>query len=397
MKEIIDIYTDKTGAILGLLNEIKPLPDFVKKAELYAKDEVGSDHLFAYPEKRKFPIYDSASTYTSMGYFLLTKHNMSPQEAQYVQKNLVKAAAYWGIQREIKDLVDKVTNYIKKTNAITKAPNYALPEKKAYYIEHPTDVYEAETRFEKEAQQYPLAERIKIAKHIFNKALNFGVPVKARVVIKLAAVKPIVDPLKASTNIMARAVVLPNNNLLRQVFVKLASAITELPKEIHSQSEPPESLIKVAETLEKLDKIHNLDRHYGKYFLDPVNSIFMTKIGSDYSPMEIRRIRIYQSLPGFDSDNPFKIIKEAMEGIAPNETVLIANNPFPLGVLMQIPLEFWEGVLGEDFVEAITGPQGNIDGEQLKNALRILPLEEQRVLLSQLHKYIATRPDLEED
>ncbi len=139
--------------------------------------------------------------------------------------------------------------------------------------------------------------------------------------------------------IEARATVTKNN--VSESFYKLASIVRKLPHEAGRGE-----LLKVANTLDKLDKLSGLDIHYGRKLLNPLETIFNTKT--------------------------------AME-----QVVDLAGSQVPLAKLLEVDPKVFGDILGSDIVVEIA-PGGQLDPEALVEILDTLPVDMKKSLVQKL-------------
>ena len=126
-------------------------------------------------------------------------------------------------------------------------------------------------------------------------------------------------------------------------FSKLASVVREL-----DSSNSRDDLVKIAETVGKLDAIYDLQKYYGKKLPNPLETVFSTKI--------------------------------AME-----KTIDLAGTDVSLKDLMKKGLGFFEDTLGKDIAEEIS-TDGKLDETKLVRELPILPADMLKPVLKRLNK-----------
>jgi hypothetical protein len=197
------------------------------------------------------------------------------------------------------------------------------------------DEYFAVNRF-----HYPAEMRKVIAGNIMRKAAEYKLEVSDAVRREAGHGYPRRDTLMAE--LLARA------ELCKDAEVSIAIANLNELVAVADAGELNAVLDKVAETIDEMDRLEGLDRHYGKKVLAPADFLY------DINPKEAEAIA-----------------KDSIE---------LGNNIFSIQKLAELPKAVFETVLGEDFVTRIKSAEGTIDALKLENELFSMPLPDKRAL-----------------
>jgi hypothetical protein len=136
--------------------------------------------------------------------------------------------------------------------------------------------------------------------------------------------------------------------MIKQAYQAILDEVADSPEYIRDQYTQG----KLAEAIHTLDQEAGLDKFYGKKLPDPIQTVFNTvKRAEDEVPI------------GQD----FAINKET---------------------LGNIPLSFWEDVLGEDIAKEIS-VDGNVNVDTLRSILPTLPADLLSIVQKQLGSYRA--------
>jgi hypothetical protein len=342
----MDFYNDTGNTQLRIIEQIRPMPDFVKQAAIIDRDSIPS-RLFALPEKRAYTIADPASTYLSFGYWMLNNNKLSPSESDRSKTAIVKAAAFFDIGEDIKDFAKRYKIAESHFQKRAEEKNYGLPQEKSFPLHTPVHVRRAIDFFPGHYEKYTMPERVKIASHIMRRADDFNIPVRQTVIIKYANNTAGCDPVLMADNIASRSLFV-NDMDHKKLFLKLARAA------MHSANNVP-TLMKLATVLEGLDGHFDLN---GIGLQDPFSTVFNV-----------------DGKRAFDLDQ--------------SRAINIAGNNYPVTALKDIPPEVFADALGEDFVKASSDEAGNIDTGRMADIIETLPLPDKKTLDLYLRQYIA--------
>lgn len=362
------------NAKLALINEIKPLPSFVKGCGF---NEIDMDTVplekFASIEDRSYPCYNPASVYLSFAERCIdnmTKEGYSgssrtidhkgnkierDQFDDQIMSDIVKSAAFFDILPECKSFASALQKYANDKMSEENKTNYALFEKRAYPIFNGDQCRKAQDHFDQFAHKYPVSERVKIAQFIEKKASVHGVPIRSnKVKLYSKGVDDVSSTERTGRDICSIALTVNNLPPIMDQFVK--NAYMSIGKNLKGNVSSVDTLYRVVETLEELNKLAGL--RSGVDIEDPFNTVF--------------------NLSG-------KMAQELVD------SVIINEERYPMSELLNVPIEIYEEALGTDFVDDISSIEGAVDRNRLRDKLEGLTVEEQMILSEFLNEYIMNK------
>ncbi len=332
MNHVIDQSCDAGFANLRTLVERFPsLREFAKTANLDSGEfEKLSSDSFAWPAERKFPIHTPQHTAISVGYCKLASN-----VPVGVTSVLAKAAAIHGVSSEV---------FTEAQEKVASVEDYLLPERKRFKVSSAADIPHAEEAYRVKYAQLSIEDRAEAGCNLVKFAEQHEVALHP-------STKKLAGLTMTSTAIFkdwmgARAEAATQlQSPLAAAFSKMAEAYTNTEAFITDRSDQ----LKLAATVNKLDKEAGLTKYYGTKLPTPIESVFNT------------------DLPRKD----FLKVGSAL-----------ANK----SMLAQIPLTFWEDTLGADITQEIA-PGGVVNPEMLEQIIPTLPADLKASLETQLAAY----------
>ena len=238
-----------------------------------------SDNLFADPARRLYPVDGKAATWLSAAYYALAKQAELGGQAAYandVAETICKAAAIWGISKDVEKVYAQLMPAEQKTAAVRES-DYCWIVKDAsgevverrYPIFDSIGVYKAAAYFDENRACYEHDTRKMLATNILEKAsfhgvalcelptsllreAGFGIPSKGTLVSELTERATLMKDAENST-----------------VLMKLAKTIGGA-----SPAELTDVLDKVAATIEAFDRLEGLDMFYGTRLTFPADFVY---------------------------------------------------------------------------------------------------------------------------
>jgi hypothetical protein len=326
VNEFIDQFSDPAFKFLyAAFTENPEVEPFIKKASMDADENARCpDSAFAWQERRLFRIDDPSHAALSKVY--MSKQANIPA---YVREACDKALDIYGVKLELK-------------TAEAREPSdddYMLPGKKRWLVQTPEHVKMADEAFRTHKRELGFEEKIQACVNLTKKAAAHSIRPSSEVLRGAGLTMCDTGVLQDWVSARASAT---SNPVLREAYDKVASVVAQHPG-IESKRE---ELVKVAATLDELDRAAGFGPMYGTKLPDPMDSVFNTDKLAD-------------------------------------EIMTLAGRQVPLETLMQIDPEIYKDVFGEDLAgEFIEGE--DIDPEQLKIILPTVPLDLQKALVSQL-------------
>jgi hypothetical protein len=280
MSEIIlDHVGDANGAELHRLSKLYGLPDFVKQADFTAVLRPGEQPVAVYadPRTKHYPCQDAASTFLSCLFFEEKQGHYHPNNRTHVRERLDHYVEYWGI----KEAVDAVRAVHGETH---KNANDLLPDSDFAFVRVLKDGHKqrhwrlknskevraaAETLF-KYRDTLPFSDRHVISQKILTKAAQYGADLgEYDGFIERQAGRGVCDPEQVEVMLMGRAKIAKDAQQ-RQMITKLAETAASKP----SASLTPDMLIKLANTVDMVDRASGLAGRYSDALPRPEDVIF---------------------------------------------------------------------------------------------------------------------------
>jgi hypothetical protein len=313
-------FTHRT--LYNILQERPGIEPLIKQASVGVSLDNLPNSAFADTYNRAYPIDTPSNTAMSLAYAIKTA-DLAP----HVSSNLARAAEIYGIVLPPKAQV----------KVAYEEPRYLLPKQKKFGIKTASDVPKAEAAL----------------KRVSSKLCTEDLATAATVLVKAAAdsdqnVSPVVmqwaglaqcDLEKAAEWIEAREDSLSGK--ANGVFAKVARVVRAFDSE-----NTRDDLVKIAETVGKLDEVYGLQVHYNRKLPNPMETVFNTKTSME-------------------------------------KMVSLAGTDVPLADLMKKDPEFYGDVLGDDILPEIT-TDGKLDETKLVEELPILPADMLKLLASKM-------------
>lgn len=358
----MDFYDDRNQQQLYALDHLCPLPEFVKKAEVDNPAELPSD-AFGDIRHRKFPCHTKAATWLANAYFQQSRASYSMKEAESVQGRINKFASHWAISNLVSQFNRNWSKIASFDNHEMADSQYALvattddgQKIRRFPMPNCMSVKWAGERLYADRYKYPYLMRKTAARNILREAIRYDEMAKRGE--KIAGVVPgatqfephtleyleraagfgATHPIRAAEKVAQRVVVLKGQfNDHAEKMAELAIALRELP------SINGEQLMKLANVIDAVDRETGLCDHYHE--------------GLEM-PEEIM----------------FPVLEKQAAAILDEHVTLTTGKTYPIGLLMEIPLEKISSVMGDDFMEAVVGADSiSIDPVKFAAVLPTLP------------------------
>jgi hypothetical protein len=249
------------------------------------------------------------------------------------------------VDRTLKEACEvyRIDRGVLATPKIAAAPlderDYLLPGIRRLLVRDAGQVKVAEDRLLGEGKKLPFAHRAQASVRLVEKAAFHGVSLRAET-LKMAGYT-VTDTCELADWLEARHEAAPIEH--KEGYHKLATAVRCLSAELRDRR----TQIKLAETIQALDALAGLDRHYDRRLHDPMATVFNTT-------------------------------KVAGEGVS------LAGRFVPVERLAQYEPSFFSDTLGPDIVREASDAAGHIDPYKLAMVLGTLPMDMQRALSAQI-------------
>lgn len=294
MARVMDHVQDVNGEELFHLSTLYPLPDFVKKADfdvtLRPKATLAITN-YGDPRSKLYPCHNAASTFLSVLYFQEKRAEFNVKDQRQIESRLDGYVNYFGIRREVEAFREKWA-------AAHRTVDSQRPDSDYAYVWVNQENGQKERRFPlttnmevKAAAEYalqhrdmiPFQARHMIAKRVMEKAAMYGVALgdELREFIQKQAGHGVCDVAEVGQMIRNRAH-LVRNVQVKEAFDALATTVLDANKFAFT----PDNMVKLAETIDQLDRTNNFVGKYCATLPRPEDVIFKItyeKAASDLS------------------------------------------------------------------------------------------------------------------
>ena len=366
MDHISDVQNG--GRELYRFSTMYTFPDFVKSAETAVSLAVPPGtplSACADPVRKQFWCHTKAACWLSHLYFHEKKAEFHPKERQRIAERLASYAAQW----KIKDACDAI---VARWQQLHKSAEDNLPDSTFAYVwvgEDGTKVRQYPLRSAGEVKaaaewlhQYrddiPYKTRNTIAVKILEKAASFGANIKPHAeFLEKQAGHGVCDPDAVVSLIRNRALLVPPDagvqydaegrpsGGLREHFMKMASTVKDTAR-IALQ---PDMLVKLASTLDQLDRNLGLVGKYTENIPRPEDVIFSATFNKTAS--ELAR-----------------------------HVATTSGKYYEKAAFKNLSLSDIGSLLGDEFVDRVKGPLGTIDPEKMAEEVSTLPRPDAELL-----------------
>jgi hypothetical protein len=348
MPSRVDQVADANGAELVRLSKLYPFPDFVKQAnfeQVMAARPSTASSIFADPVRRQYPCDTAASTWLSAVYFYEKKAEFHPKDQAMIEKRIDQFVDYW----RIKAAVDGVRSRWKELHktADEQLPDHAFAlvwvgengaKERRYRLSNTMEVKVAAEYVGQYRDRLPFEVRHKMATRILEKAQQYGAALgKHAEFLERQAGRGVCDPAEVVAMIQKRAAFAPNQ-AVKDGILKLAASI----KASARQAFQPGTMVKLAETVDKIDRGLGLTGRYADGLVPPEDVIFKTTFG--------------------------KAASDLAETVATTTGKIYEKKAFA-----RVPVDDLQALFGREFVDRVRTPLGDIDVEKMAEEVSALP------------------------
>lgn len=269
MSNILDIFQDKS--LKNLVSALRENPEFkeaTKIAMSYDDREELPDSSFAWPEKRAFPIHQKKMAMLSVLYrtqFPPELYERPIQVPAHVDANLEKAAYLYDFK-----IPEQKKRPVVKVASITE-DDYLLPSLKRFPVRNSHEAKSVMGILVKNAHVMGYDHLTEASDNLIKKMASLGMESKDvhPTIYKYAG-------LTQSDKSLLEASILRRTDFIKdqttaEPYKKLAEIVDNMDFNRHN-------LLKVASTLEKLDKEADVRRLYDKHIPNPMETVFNTNL-----------------------------------------------------------------------------------------------------------------------
>lgn len=367
MDHVADV-ANRGGVELHRLAKLYAFPDFVKQASPDNSLQVPHGTpvtACADPVNKQFWCHTKAACWLSHLFYQEKKAEFHPKHRQQIEKRLEAYAGQWGIKAACDAIVAR-------WQELHKAADDRLPDSAFAYVwtgddGHKVRQYPLRSAMEVKAaaewvhqyrDQIPFPVRHTMAKKILEKAASFGAGIKdQKEFLEKQAGHGVCDPAEVVQMIEKRASLVPPDagvtfdddgkpqGGLRNHFLKMAASIKSAPR----QALQPDMLLKLAETLDQLDRNLNLVGKYSDGLPRPEDVIFkatFNKVASDLA----------------------------------HHVATTSGNFYEKAAFRKLAAGDLKDLFGDEFVQRVTTRLGDIDPEKMAEEVATLPRPDAQLL-----------------
>jgi len=350
----MDVYSDTYRARLHSFHEEGLLSPLVKSAELLSEEERDAlpDAAFADRYGRAYPVHTPEDTLLSATYFFKTA---SYEERPDILQHLHHAVQAHGVEREYRDLLGRIASLEKRASERT-LDQFGLLCKVGettvgrYRVQNVENLIKAAEHFTRNHPQYPIIWRVRVSEHLMEKAAELECEQQMPLAVRAYARENVCYSEKTAYELVKRAFLLRNDVDAAQVCQRLAKLVV-------GSMRTPEMLEKVSHTIDMLDRVYGLDKHYDGDLSDP-----------------------YKAVYNMDKESAEEIVSSIVD---------ILGDQYTLAELQGVDPGIYKRALGEDFVEAVSDGTMKISSEKIRDILPTLPHDEKVMLAKYLKDSIS--------
>lgn len=353
MSTVLDQTLDLNGQEIHRLASLYPLPDFVKNAsqlEICGDQDI-PPHQFADTTRRLYPTHTAAATLISTLFFQEKKAEMNPARAGMIEDRLIKAAKYWNIDTDCKQMTEKVAEAGKYNDRDLVDADYAITFKNAdgtterhYPMRNIGEVKAACDWLMLNRDKLPFDDRRKVADKLLEKAAVYGADLSQhRYTLEKMAGVGACSGKDAAGLIRTRIRALGHTHKPNEIQVeleKLAKLCEDAPRTIQHFG----MLTKVASLVDHFDRTHGLVGKYDEIIERPEDVLFAV---TEKTAAELEADLIGSVLTG---------------------------NYYKTADLERIPVRDLADALGEEFADAVSSAGAWVNTEKLARIVPTLPL-----------------------
>lgn len=367
MDHIADV--SKNGGVeLYRLSQLYTFPDFVKKGEVEKDLTVPpgvSVTTCADPVRRQFWCHTKAACWLSHLFYQEKKAEFHPKDRTQIEKRLAEYATFHKIKAACDAIVTRWAELHKTAEAQLPDSAYAYvwtgdngTKERRLPLRTPMEVKAAAEYVEKYRDNFPYAVRQRMCGKILEKAASLGAGIGQHAeFLEKQCGRGVCDPAEVVAMIEKRAALVPRDagvtfddngkphGGLRDHFLKMAASVRTLPR----QALHPDMLVKLAETLDTLDRNLGLVPKYGPDLPRPEDVIFKSTFG--------------------------KVASEIAQHVATTSGKYYEKEAF-----RRLPLADVEALFGTDFAASVRTPLGEVDTEKMAEQVATLPRPDAQLL-----------------
>lgn len=346
----MDFVADKNHTELARLSQLYEFPDFVKQADmdltLSPSAKQAPPTVYADPVRKQFPCHTKAACWLSALWWEEKKAEFHPNDRERIADRLNQYVGFWKIKEAVLQMRSRHTTLNKEAESQLPDSAYgyvwvdeATGQKNRFLrMSNPMEVKAAAEYLESYRDRLPFRDRHTVALKIMERANHFGVGLgKYAEFIERQAGRGVPEPLEVVDMIRGRAM-LTKDAGLRQHFQEMAQTVATLPRKVLM----PDMLVKLAETMDSLDRQLGIVGKYGGTLQRPEDVIFKATLT--------------------------KAASEVMQHVSTTSGKMYEKEAF-----RRIDVGSLRDAFGTEFTKRVCTPLGEVDPEKLAEEIATLP------------------------
>jgi hypothetical protein len=355
MNTILDQTNDLNGQLTHKLITLFPPPDFVKEAssdQLYSESAKLPARCYGDPIHKLYPSHTKESTWMSTLFFLnnMEEKLHTSKEAKDITERMDWFASYFGIDKEVSQLKEQVKKAYQ--DPLSKLPNedFALiitykdgTTDRLYPLRNTQEIEKAASYLEQFKSLLPLVDRQQMAQNILDKVTGSSVKLKNEThnFLERQAGYGVCSSEDAASLLRSRANLLTRMNKAPELRTELQKMADMCLKEAEHVRKPG-PLVKLAATIDQIDRDYGLYNLYGEVLTRPEDVLFGINI-------------------------------KTAEAILDDHCTTTTGNTYQISDFSKLAVDDLRDVMGIPFAEAVSSGGLTVNSEKMADVLVTLP------------------------
>jgi hypothetical protein len=276
MSEIVlDHVADANGAELHRLSKLYEFPDFVKQADLDETLRPGKLAASVYADPRTadklYPCHTPASTWLSCLYFEEKQGSFHKKDRPLIRERLDHYAEYWGVKEAVDAMREAHSEMHKNADDLLPDADFVFVrvldtghKERHWRLKNAAEVKAAAASLHEYRDHLPFTDRNVIAAKVLEKAAAYGASLgDHEQFVERQAGRGVCNPDDVVQMLKGRAK-LARDAQHRTMITKLAEIVESKP----ASALTPDMLVKLAETVDMVDRANGLVRNNVGYYTD---------------------------------------------------------------------------------------------------------------------------------
>jgi hypothetical protein len=348
-QQVLDQTLDLNGQEQYRICQLFEAPDYVKQAsvEQLCGPEVLKPHLCGDQRNRRYPMHSKAACWMSAAFFHEKRAGLPRLEAEKIEARLMEAANFWGIATEVDNLKKKAETMSR--DDLSKLPNedfaWVAGGERHLPLRNALEVKAAAEYLTRWRDEFAFADRVAMSRKVLQKAARYGAALGEYddVLEKMAGFGGC-SAAEAAKLVRDRAMLVRSKDPdLATELEKMAQLIMNDPQKARS----PQRLIKVAETIDQLDRMLHI---------------------REYS----------EAIPRAE-DALFRITRKTASSFSEQHLSTTAGSVYDRDDVAKLRTKDVRSYLGDQLADAVDSDGIHVDGTKLAEIVPTLPLGDARI------------------